>query len=38
MQGELLLEMHLCQLLRASPYDGPKRLERHGFRAFSQND
>ena len=38
MQGELLLEMHLCQLLRASPYDAPKRLERHGFRAFSQND
>jgi hypothetical protein len=38
MQGELLLEMHLQGLLRCEPYNAPKRLERHGFRAFSQND
>ena len=38
MQGQLLLEMHLQQLLRTPPYDSAKRLERHGFRAFSQND
>jgi len=38
MQGELLFELHLNQLLRASPYDAPRRLERHGFRSFSQND
>jgi hypothetical protein len=38
MQGELLFEMHLRSVLRQPPYDGPKRLERHGFRAFSQND
>lgn len=38
MQGELLFEMHLQRLLAADPYNGPKRLERHGFRAFSQND
>ena len=38
MQGELLLEMHLRQLLTTAPYSDPKRLERHGFRAFSQND
>jgi hypothetical protein len=38
MQGELLLEMHLQQLFRTAPYDDPKRLERYGFRAFSQND
>lgn len=37
-QGELLFEMHLQRLLGASPYDGSKRLERHGFRTFSQND
>jgi hypothetical protein len=37
-QGELLFEMHLQRLLAASPYDGSKRLERHGFRTFSQND
>lgn len=30
--------MHLQRLLRASPYDAPKRLERYGLRAFSQND
>ena len=38
MHGELSLEMHLQQLLRADPYNGTKRLERHGFRSFSQND
>jgi hypothetical protein len=38
MQGQLLLEMHLQQLLQAPPYDASKRLERHGLRAFSQND
>jgi len=38
MQGELLLEMHLQELLRSEPYNHPKRLERHGFRSFSQND
>ena len=38
MQGQLLLEMHLQQLLRAPPYDASERLERHGLRAFSQND
>jgi hypothetical protein len=38
MQGQLLLEMHLQQLLQAPPYDAAKRLERHGLRAFSQND
>lgn len=37
-QGELSLEMHLQQLLRTDPYNGSKRLERHGFRSFSQND
>ena len=37
-QGELLFEMHLQRLLGASPYDGVRRLERHGFRTFSQND
>jgi hypothetical protein len=38
MQGELLFEMHLQGLLRSEPYNAPKRLERHGFRSFSQND
>jgi hypothetical protein len=38
MHGELMLEMHLQGLLRAEPYNRPKRLERHGFRSFSQND
>src|SRR5262245_59039435 len=38
MQGELLLEMHLRQLFATAPYSDPKRLERYGFRAFSQND
>jgi len=38
MHGELSFEMHLQQLLRSDPYDGAKRLERHGFRSFSQND
>lgn len=38
MHGELAFEMHLQQLLRADPYNGTKRLERHGFRSFSQND
>ena len=38
MQGELLQELHLQRLLSTSPYDDPKRLERHGFRSFSQND
>lgn len=38
MQGELLCEMHLRELLRSEPYNHPQRLERHGFRSFSQND
>jgi hypothetical protein len=37
-QGELLCEMHLQRLFSVEPYNAPKRLERHGFRAFSQND
>src|SRR5262245_9378792 len=38
MQGELLAELHLQRLLGAEPYNSPQRLERHGFRTFSQND
>jgi hypothetical protein len=37
-QGELLFDMHLQRLLAAEPYNASKRLERHGFRSFSQND
>lgn len=38
MQSELLLEMHLRELLNSTPYNDAKRLERYGFRSFSQND
>jgi hypothetical protein len=38
MQSGILWEMQLRALLRAPPYDDPKRLEAHGFRSFSQND
>lgn len=38
LQGELLFDMHLQELFRTEPYNAPKRLERHGFRSFSQND
>lgn len=38
MQSQLLQEMHVRELLRSVPYNGPKRLEQHGFRSFSQND
>jgi len=38
MQGELLFDMHLQELIRSEPYSAPKRLERYGFRSFSQND
>lgn len=38
MQGEILFEMHLRRLLCEPPYNDPKRLERHGFKSFSQND
>jgi hypothetical protein len=38
MHGELLFEAHLQRLLSADPYSAPKRLERYGFRSFSQND
>lgn len=38
MQSELLLEMHIRELLRCEPYSSERRLERHGFRSFSQND
>ncbi|HEX2492525.1 MAG TPA: hypothetical protein VHK24_02030, partial [Steroidobacter sp.] len=37
-QGQLLCEMHIRALLNTSPYDAPLRLERFGFRSFSQND
>ena len=37
-QNQLLCEMHTRQLLESSPYNAPGRLERHGFRSFSQND
>jgi hypothetical protein len=37
-QSELLCEMHIRQLMAAPPYDSPKRLERYGYRSFSQND
>lgn len=38
LQSQVLWEMHVGELLRAAPYDDPRRLERHGFRSFSQND
>jgi hypothetical protein len=38
MQGGLLFEMHLQEPLRCEPYNASKRLERRGFRSFSQND
>jgi hypothetical protein len=37
-QNQLLCELHLRRLLESSPYNEPRRLERHGFRSFSQND
>ena len=38
MQSELAFEMHLRDLFHSPPYDDPKRLERYGFKSFSQND
>ena len=38
MHGELMLERHQQELFRAEPYNRPRRLERHGFKSFSQND
>ncbi len=37
-QTQIVFEAHIREVLRAAPYNQPKRLEPYGFRSFSQND
>lgn len=37
-QTAVLCDMQIAQLLASEPYTAPKRLERYGYRTYSQND